>query len=444
MKTKLNKVSTVTKKVAKAANSTKASSTKSSTTKTIKAATIAKKQVLLAYSGGLDTSVILKWLINKGYEVTAFMADVGQDEDFAAAEKKALLIGAKKVVIVDCKEEFVTHYVYPSLQAGGLYEGRYLLGTSLARPLIAKKLIEYAIKNNITHVSHGATGKGNDQIRFELVFMQFMPNVTVIAPWKDHEFLSQFKGRTDMLNYAAAQNIPVTSTLQKPYSMDDNLMHISYEAGILEDPDMTPPADMFRKTLSPQNAPDKTTSITIEFKNGVPVTVTNSTTKKTIKGRNLEIFSYLNKIGGENAIGRIDIVESRFVGMKSRGVYETPGGTILYKAMQDLETMVLDREVLLLKNSNGPKIAQLMYNGFWFSPEMNALMAAVPLYNKFMNGTVRLELYKGNTTILGRTSPNSLYDHDIASMDKLGDYDQTDAKGFIKLNALRLKKQKIS
>ena len=403
-----------------------------------------KQKIVLAYSGGLDTSVILKWLINKNYAVTAFIADVGQEEDFAAAEKKALQNGAEKVIIVDCKEEFVDDYIYPALQTGALYEGRYLLGTSLARPLIAKKLIEYAINHKITYVSHGATGKGNDQIRFELVFMQFMPEVTVIAPWKDPEFLAEFRGRTDMLNYAATQSIPVTSTLQKPYSMDDNLMHISYEAGILEDPNQTPPADMFRKTKSPQAAPDKTTELTIEFKNGIPVKVVNHTEDRMVNGTNLEMFCYLNKIGGDNATGRIDIVESRFVGMKSRGVYETPGGTILFKAYQDLETMVLDREVLLLKAMNAPKIAQLIYNGFWFSPEMSILMVANPLYAKFMNGKVRLELYKGNITILGRSSDNSLYDHDIASMDKLGEYDQTDAKGFIKLNALRLKKQKPS
>lgn len=399
-----------------------------------------QQQVILAYSGGLDTSVILKWLINKGYAVTAFIADVGQEEDFIAAQNKALQIGAKKVIIEDCKEEFVSQYIYPSLQTGALYENRYLLGTSLARPLIAKKLVEYAKQNGITHIAHGATGKGNDQVRFELVFMQFMPQVTVIAPWKEPEFLAQFKGRTDLLNYASKQQIPVTSTLQKPYSIDENLMHCSYEAGIMEDPELTPPSDMFKKTVSPQDAPDKTLELSIEFLHGIPVKIIDKSNQLTIDKSPLAIFNYLNQVGGANAIGRVDIVESRFVGMKSRGVYETPAGTILHKAYQDLETMVLDREVILLRSCVAPKIGQLIYNGFWFSPEMQMLMAANQQVIANLNGIVNIGLYKGNVIILGRSSPNSLYDHDIASMDKLGDYDQTDAKGFIKLNALRLKK----
>ena len=399
-----------------------------------------QQQVVLAYSGGLDTSVILKWLINKGYAVTAFIADVGQEEDFIAAQNKALHIGAQKVIIEDCKSEFVSQYIYPSLQTGALYENRYLLGTSLARPLIAKKLVEYAKQNGITHIAHGATGKGNDQVRFELVFMQFMPQVTVIAPWKEPEFLAQFKGRTDLLNYAAQQQIPVTSTLQKPYSIDENLMHCSYEAGIMEDPELTPPSDMFKKTVSPQDAPDKTLELSIEFAHGMPVKIIDKSNLLTIDKDPLTIFNYLNQVGGANAIGRIDIVESRFVGMKSRGVYETPAGTILHKAYQDLETIVLDREVILLRSCAAPKIAQLIYNGFWFSPEMKMLMAANQQAIANLNGIVNIALYKGNVIILGRSSPNSLYDHDIASMDKLGDYDQTDAKGFIKLNALRLKK----
>ena len=402
-----------------------------------------QQQVVLAYSGGLDTSVILKWLINKGYEVTAFIADVGQEEDFAAAQQKALQIGAKTVIIEDCKREFVSDYIYPSLQTGALYENRYLLGTSLARPLIAKKLVEYAKAHGIKHIAHGATGKGNDQVRFELVFMQFMPEVIVIAPWKNPDFIAQFKGRTDLLNYAAEQNIPVTSSLQKPYSIDENLMHCSYEAGIMEDPELTPPANMFKKTVSPQDAPDHTFEFSIEFAQGLPVKIVEKSTQKVIEKDNLSLFNYLNKVGGANAIGRIDIVESRFVGMKSRGVYETPAGTILHKAYQDLETMVLDREVILLRSCVAPKIAQLIYNGFWFSPEFKMLMAANQQSMANFNGTVNLGLYKGNVIILGRSSANSLYDHDIASMDKLGDYDQTDAIGFIKLNALRLKKQPV-
>lgn len=401
------------------------------------------QKLLLAYSGGLDTSVILKWLLTKGYEVTAFIADVGQDEDFKQAKEKALAIGAKEVIIADCKEEFVSDYIIPALQTGALYENRYLLGTSLARPLIAKKMADYALTRNIKYLAHGATGKGNDQIRFELVFLQFIPDVTIIAPWKEAEFLEKFTGRTDLLNYAKDNNIPVTSTLAKPYSIDENLMHTSYEAGILEDPELTPTDDMYKKTLSPMEAPDEMLTLTIEFNNGIPLKVTDHNNKQTIENNLLAIFSYLNEVGGKNAIGRIDIVESRFVGMKSRGIYETPGGTILHKAYQDLETMVLDREVILLRAINAPKIGQLIYNGFWFSPEMQMLMQASQVSQKSINGSVKLGLYKGNVIILGRNSPNSLYDHDIASMDKLGNYDQTDAKGFIKLNALRLKPQKF-
>lgn len=401
------------------------------------------QKLLLAYSGGLDTSVILKWLISKGYEVTAFIADVGQDEDFKQAKAKALAIGAKEVIIADCKEEFVSDYIIPALQTGALYENRYLLGTSLARPLIAKKMADYALTHNIKYLAHGATGKGNDQIRFELVFLQFIPDVIIIAPWKEAEFLEKFTGRTDLLNYAKDNNIPVTSTLAKPYSIDENLMHTSYEAGILEDPELTPPDDMYKKTLSPMEAPDEMLTLTIEFNKGIPLKVTDHNNKQTIEHNLLAIFSYLNEVGGKNAIGRIDIVESRFVGMKSRGIYETPGGTILHKAYQDLETMVLDREVILLRAINAPKIGQLIYNGFWFSPEMQMLMQANQVSQKSINGSVKLGLYKGNVIILGRNSPNSLYDHDIASMDKLGNYDQTDAKGFIKLNALRLKPQKF-
>jgi len=397
-----------------------------------------KQKLLLAYSGGLDTSVILKWLINKGYEVIAFIADVGQEEDFNVAKEKALAIGAVNVIIEDCKEEFVSDYIIPALQTGALYENRYLLGTSLARPLIAKKMADYAINNNIKSVAHGATGKGNDQIRFELVFMQFIPDVEIVAPWKNSEFLSHFKGRSDLLNFAHDNNIPVTSTLEKPYSIDENLMHTSYEAGILEDPELTPPKEMYKKTLSPFDAPDKMLILSILFNNGIPTAVINHENGNTVKNNLLAIFSYLNEVGGKNAIGRIDIVESRFVGMKSRGIYETPGGTILHKAYQDIETLVLDREVILLKASIAPKIGQLIYNGFWFSPEMQMLMQANKVIQNNINGEVKLGLYKGNVIILGRSSPNSLYDNDIASMDKLGNYDQTDAKGFIKLNALRL------
>ncbi|MDP3742580.1 MAG: argininosuccinate synthase [Candidatus Micrarchaeota archaeon] len=397
-----------------------------------------KEKVVLAYSGGLDTSCILKWLIDKNYDVVAFIADVGQEEDFEAAKAKALGIGASKVYIEDLKKEFVEQYIFQALKANTLYEGKYLLGTSLARPLIAKAQIEVAKKENADYVAHGATGKGNDQVRFELAYMTLMPSVKIISPWKTPEFLAQFKGRTDMINYSKAKGIPIKSTVEKPYSMDDNLMHISYEAGQLEDPKFEPNQDMFLKTVSPQNAPDKETKIVIEFKTGVPIKVTNLTENKTVTG-SLEVFQYLNELGSKNGIGRIDLVENRFVGMKSRGVYETPGGTILLKAHLDIEGITLDREVCHLKDMLMPKVAELIYYGFWFSPEMEFLMAAINKSQEHVEGKVYLSLYKGNVNVTGRESPKTLYNMDIASMDKLGNYDQTDAKGFIKLNALRLK-----
>jgi len=397
-----------------------------------------KEKVILAYSGGLDTSVILKWLIDKGYEVVCYIADVGQDDDFVKAKKKALAIGASKVYIEDLKKEFVDDYIFTALKANAIYEGKYLLGTSLARPLIAKKHIEIAKKENTKFVAHGATGKGNDQVRFELTFMKLMPDVKIISPWKDPKFLAEFHGRTDMINYAKKNKIPIESTAEKPYSMDDNLMHISYEAGQLEDPKFEPKKDMFKKTASPKDAPDKETKISIEFKKGVPVKIENITDKKTVVG-SLKLFTYLNELAAKNGIGREDLVENRFVGMKSRGVYETPAGTVLLKAHIDIEGLVLDREVGHLKDMMMPKIAELVYNGFWFAPEMEFLMAAVEKSQENVDGKVLITLYKGNVIVTGRESKKSLYDEDIASMDKLGGYDQEDAKGFIKLNALRLK-----
>ena len=395
-------------------------------------------KVVLAYSGGLDTSVILKWLINKGYDVICFMADVGQEEDFTAAKQKALKIGASKVIIEDVKKEFIEQYIFKALQANAIYEGKYLLGTSLARPLIAKKHIEVAQKEKTNIVAHGATGKGNDQVRFELTYMTLMPDVQIISPWKDPEFLAQFKGRSDMIVYAQKNGIPITSTHEKPFSMDDNIMHISYEAGVLEDPTFEPNEDMFKKTVSPQKAPDTETKIIIEFKQGVPISVVNVTSGKKVAG-SLPLFSYLNEVGSAHGIGRADLVENRFVGMKSRGVYETPAGTILLKAHIDLEGLTLDREVSHLKDMLMPKIAELIYYGFWFAPEMDFLMAAIQKSQEHVDGKVYITLYKGNIIITGRESKKSLYDMNIASMDKLGGYDQTDAKGFIKLQALRLK-----
>lgn len=394
-------------------------------------------KVILAYSGGLDTSVILKWLIDKGYEVVAYVADVGQEDDFKEVEKKALEIGASKVYIENLQEEFVTDYIFPAIQANAVYENRYLLGTSLARPLIAKRHIEIAKKENAQYVSHGATGKGNDQVRFELSFYALNPAIKVLAPWKMQEFLDQFKGRTDMLKYADDKGIPVKASLSKPYSEDDNLMHISHEAGILEDPSYKPEKDMFTKMKHPTDAPDKMTPLIIEFKDGIPVQVENTTTGEKYT-EPLELFNYLNKIGGENGIGLLDMVENRYVGIKSRGVYETPGGTILMMAHRDIEGIAMDREVMKIRDMLSPKFAELVYNGFWFSPEMDFLMAAIAKSQELIDGKVYLSLYKGNVLVEGRESPSSLYNQDLASMDIEGGFDQKDSEGFIKINAIRL------
>jgi argininosuccinate synthase len=396
-----------------------------------------KEKVVLAYSGGLDTSVILKWLIDKGYDVIAFVADVGQQEDFEECRNKALSLGASKVVIADLRREFVTDYVFKAVKANAVYEDRYLLGTSLARPLIAKKQIEVAIAEGAKCVSHGATGKGNDQVRFELCYYALKPNIKVIAPWKDQEFLSQFRGRTDLLRYASEKNIPVKATVAKPYSEDENLMHISHEAGILEDPMFSIHKSMLVKMAMPQDAPDKETRLVITFRDGIPVKVLNKD-DGTVKEDPLDLFIYLNHIGGENGIGLLDMVENRFVGIKSRGVYETPGATILYAAHRDIEGIAMDREVMRLRNMLTPKFSELIYNGFWFSPEMDFLMAAIDKSQELIDGCVHLCLYKGNIFIEGRESPSSLYDKDLSSMDIEGGFDQTDSKGFIKINAIRL------
>ncbi len=396
-----------------------------------------REKVALAYSGGLDTSVILKWLCNEGYEVAAYIADVGQDEDFAAAKKKALLLGACKAHVDDLREEFVKNYVFRAMKANCTYEGSYLLGTSLARPVIAKGQVAFAKKNGCGILAHGATGKGNDQVRFELAYHSLMPGVKILSPWKEKKFLERFGGRGDMIKYAAQNDIPVQATAQKPYSIDENLMHTSYESGILEDPATAPQDDMFVKTKSPRQAPDKETKIAIDFEAGAPVRVTNAENGKKTSGA-LEVFGYLNKIGGENGIGRVDMVENRYVGIKSRGVYETPAGTILWKAHRDIEGLTLDREVCHLKDMLMPKISELIYNGFWFSPEMEFLMCTVEQSQQNVCGTVFMSLYKGNAIITGRESKNSLYDKDLSSMDKAGGFDQSDSKGFIKINSIRL------
>ena len=397
-----------------------------------------QKKVVLAYSGGLDTSVILKWLEEKGYEVIAYVANVGQQEDFEEVRQKALTTGASKVYVEDLREEFVTDFIFPAIQANALYEGRYLLGTSLARPVIAKKQIEIAYREEADYVAHGATGKGNDQVRFELTYYALNPNIKVIAPWKDPEFLAQFQGRTDLLNYAEKMGIPVKATLKKPYSEDENIMHISHEAGILEDPMLRPAENMFTLSVSPKDAPDKETLIEIEFKDGIPVKVTNKD-DDTVKETPLDVLLYVNTLGGENGIGRMDMVENRYIGIKSRGVYETPGVTILRIAHQDIEGLAMDKEVMHLRDMLMPKFAELIYNGYWFSPEMDFLMSAMKKAQELIDGSVLLSLYKGNVMPVGRQSPTSLYNQDLSSMDIEGGFNQEDSRGFIAINAVRLK-----
>lgn len=396
-----------------------------------------KEKVVLAYSGGLDTSVILKWLIEKNYEVIAFVADVGQKDDFEECRKKALLLGASKVIIADLKKEFIDDYVLKAIMGNAIYEGRYLLGTALARPLIAKKQIEAAINENANAVAHGATGKGNDQVRFELCYYALKPDIKVISPWKDREFLEKFKGRTDLLKYASDNNIPVKASIDKPYSEDDNLMHISHEAGILEDPMYSVQKNMLEKMVLPQDAPDRETRIAIHFKNGIPVKLINKE-DGTVKEESYEMFTYLNDLAGKNGIGLLDMVENRFVGIKSRGIYETPAATVLHIAHMDLEGIAMDREVMRLRNMLTPKFSELIYYGFWFSPEMDFLMAAIEKSQEIIDGSVHLCLYKGNVLVEGRESPSSLYNKELSSMDIEGGFDQTDSKGFIRINAIRL------
>ncbi len=399
---------------------------------------MSKEKVVLAYSGGLDTSVILKWLIDKGYDIIAYIADVGQDENFEEAREKALKLGATKVFIEDLKEELVKDYIFPAIQGNALYEGRYMLGTALARPIIAKRHVEIALREKAAYVAHGATGKGNDQVRFELGYYALMPGVKVIAPWKTQEFLDKFKGRTDLLKYAEENNIPVKQTLKKPYSEDDNLMHISHEAGILEDPNFKADPSILTKMVPPQKAPDRETHLEIHFKEGIPVKVINKDDKTTKKNA-LDIFNYLNKIGGENGIGLVDMVENRFVGLKSRGVYETPGGAILIAAHMDLEGITMDREVLKIRNMLTPTFANLIYNGFWFSPEMDLILNTIEKSQITVNGIVHISLYKGNIIMEGRESESSLYDKELSSMDVEGGFDQKDSAGFIRINAVRLR-----
>ena len=396
-----------------------------------------KEKIILAYSGGLDTSVILKWLSNKGFDVIAYVADVGQNEDFKAVEEKAYATGASKVYVEDLKAPLVTDYIFPALKANTIYEGTYMLGTSLARPIIAKRHIEIAKKEGTKYVAHGATGKGNDQVRFEFGYYMNMPDVKIISPWKDEEWLSQFEGRSDMLKYAADNGIPVKASLKKPYSEDENLIHISHEAGILEDPSKRCPEDVFSLSLSPAKAADKETILTFTFKDGIPLSVKNEG-DGTVVTDPVQMILYLNKMGHDNAIGRVDMVENRFIGIKSRGVYETPGCEILWKAHHNLEGLTMDKEAMHLRDMLSPKYAELIYNGYWGAPEFNMLTALFDESQKNVTGTATVALYKGNVINAGISSDCSLYNEDLGSMDKAGGYHPIDCKGFININAIRL------
>jgi argininosuccinate synthase len=388
------------------------------------------KKIVLAYSGGLDTSVILSWLIDTyGAEVIAFCADLGQGEELTPVESKAKSGGASKVYIEDLREEFVRDFVFPMLRANAVYEGQYLLGTSIARPLIAKRQVEIAQAEGADTVSHGATGKGNDQVRFEVTYYALQPDIRVVAPWRIWDLGS----RSKLIAYAESKRIPIPVTAEKPYSSDRNLLHVSFEGGILEDPWREPYEDMFVLTVAPEKAPDKPEYIKVDFERGDPIAVNG----ERLSPANL--LARLNELGGRHGIGRVDLVENRYVGMKSRGVYETPGGTILHAAHRALESLTLDREVLHLRDSLIPRYAEMIYYGYWFSPERRMLQTAIDEAQRPVAGTVRLKLYKGNITVAGRKSPRSLYRPDIATFEEDAVYQQADAEGFIRLNALRLK-----
>lgn len=393
------------------------------------------KKIVLAYSGGLDTSVMLRWIKEKyNCEVVCYCADVGQGEELNGLEAKALETGASKLYVEDLREEFVRDYVWTAVKANAVYEGVYLLGTSLARPVIAKRQIEIARREGADAVAHGATGKGNDQVRFELTYYALEPDIKVVAPWREWEF----KGRSDLIAYAEKHSIPVTATHAKPYSTDRNLMHISYEGGILEDPWSEPPADIFQLTKAPEEARAEAEYVEIGFEKGEPV---------SINGQNLNAVALLeavNKLGGEHGIGRVDLVENRFVGMKSRGVYETPGVTILQAAHRALESITLDREVMHLRDSFGVKFAESVYYGFWFAPEFELMRKMIDETQSGVTGDVRLKLYRGNVTVVGRRAPRSLYNERLATFEAEDIYNQRDAEGFIKLNALRLRLRGLS
>ena len=391
------------------------------------------KKIVLAYSGGLDTSVILRWLIDTyGAEVIAFCADLGQGEELSPVDGKARSGGASNVYIEDLREEFARDFVFPMLRANAVYEGTYLLGTSIARPLIAKRQVEIARAEGADAVAHGATGKGNDQVRFELTYYALQPDIRVIAPWR----LWDLNSRSKLIAFAERHHIPVPVTAEKPYSSDRNLLHISYEGGILEDPWREPYEDMFLLTVSPEKAPDTPEYVEIDFEAGDPVAANGERLSPA------QLLARLNTLGGKHGVGRVDLVENRYVGMKSRGIYETPGGTIVHVAHRALESLTLDREVLHLRDTLIPRYAEMVYYGYWFSPERHMLQTAIDDAQRTVSGTVRLKLYKGNVTIAGRKSPHSLYRPDIATFEEDSVYQQADAEGFIRLNALRLQIRK--
>jgi len=390
------------------------------------------KKVVLAYSGGLDTSVIVRWLIETyGCEVICFAADLGQKEELTGLKKKAINTGASKIYIEDLREEFARDFVFRALRANAVYEGTYLLGTSLARPLIAKRQIEIAKMEKADAVAHGATGKGNDQVRFELTYIALNPSIKIISPWKDEKW--DLNSRELMIDYAEKHKIPVALTKAKPYSSDRNLLHISHEGGILEDPWAEPPENIFVLTKSPEKSPDKPTYVEIDFVKGNPVAINGKKMSPAV------LMDKINQIAGENGVGRVDMVENRFVGMKSRGVYETPGGTVLWAAHRAVESLTMDREVMLMRDSLIPKYARLVYNGFWYSPEMETLQKYIDATQENVTGTARMKLYKGSCSVVGRKAPQSLYSEDFATFEKDQVYNQMDAIGFIKLNGLRLK-----
>ena len=388
-----------------------------------------KRSIVLAYSGGLDTSIILHWLKeNYNAEIIAYIADLGQGENLQAIAKRAKKVGAKKVYVENLRNEFVKDFIFPMIQASSVYEGNYLLGTSIARPLIAKRQIEIAKKEKSFAVSHGSTGKGNDQIRFELSFNALNPDIEIIAPWR----IWNLKSREDCIKYARKNKISIPVTKSKPYSCDRNIYHISYEGGVLEDPWTEPPEDMYESVKTLEKTPNKPTNLTVSFKQGVPIALNNKKLSPVL------LLETVNKIGGLNGVGVVDIVENRFVGMKSRGVYETPGGTILNIAHRAMESLTMDREVMHIRDSLVPKISQLIYNGFWFSPEMSLIMALVKESQKNVSGDVRLKIFKGNVVVSGRRSKSSLYNSKLATFEEDNLYNQEDATGFIKLNSLRL------